>query len=143
MNRHRTLGLLAILLLPLAACQSERICTAIGTPVGIQVDVAPPLAGRVAAAEMEVCQAGACRPARLELFVAGGGGSNGFGDVRGLSKEPARVALKLTSPGGDTLVDRRVEVVPRGRYPNGPDCGEGGPNARVVVDGDGTLREVP
>ncbi|MFI6292414.1 hypothetical protein ACIBEJ_12565 [Nonomuraea sp. NPDC050790] len=129
--------------LPLAACQSDRVCTLIGTPVGIQVDVAPPISERVAAAEMEVCQAGTCRPAKLELHRADQGGAAGFGDVAGLRKEPAQVSLKLTDSRGEPVVERDIQVMPRGRFPNGPDCGEGGPNARVRVDGQGLLHEVP
>ncbi|MFI9558161.1 hypothetical protein [Nonomuraea endophytica] len=129
--------------LPLAACQSDRMCTLIGTPVGIQVDVAPPISDRVAAAEMEVCQAGTCKPARLELFRADQGGRSGFGNVEGLRKEPVEVSLKLTDTAGKPVVEQDIQVTPRGRFPNGPDCGEGGPNAKVQVDGGGLLHEVP
>ncbi|MFE0150636.1 hypothetical protein ACFWY5_26045 [Nonomuraea sp. NPDC059007] len=145
MNRLLPLKGMCVLLaaLPLAACQSDRVCTLIGTPVGIQVDVAPPISDRVAAAEMEVCQAGTCRPARLELFRADRGGRSGFGNVEGLRKERAEVSLKLTGTAGEPVVERDVQVMPRGRFPNGPECGEGGPNAKVQVDGQGLLHEVP
>ncbi|MEU8106939.1 hypothetical protein AB0C18_24785 [Nonomuraea muscovyensis] len=133
-------------------------CTLIGTPVGVGVTVEPPLAARVASAAVEVCWDGACHRPRLELHpetrpgaqtCAGEncsvtmeptGGRAGFADVAGLPKRPVRVRVTLRDSRGEQLADTTIEVTPEGRFPNGPDCGEGGPNAAVVVDRQGTAR---
>ncbi|TMR96676.1 hypothetical protein [Nonomuraea basaltis] len=155
---HRVVSL-AVFCLLLAGCSDDKECTLIGTPVGVSVNVKGPLAGRAAAASMEVCWDGACESARVELMPthrAGketcsgdtcavtpvpDGGKHGFGDVPGLPDRPVRVRLELLDAAGASVFERLLEVTPRLRYPNGPDCGAGGPNAMLTVEGDGAVRE--
>jgi hypothetical protein len=105
-----------------------------------------------------VCQNGTCRPAEVRLApstttrpggCAGGvcsgsavrtGGRQGFADVPGLAKSPVRVTVELRGTSGDRVLDRTVTVTPKGVFPNGPRCGEMGPQASLVV-ADGELRE--
>ncbi|MDX3105640.1 hypothetical protein ACIBO5_13395 [Nonomuraea angiospora] len=138
----RFLAVLA-LAVTLCGCQGEQGCTLIGTRVGVQVDVAAPLASRVVAAKLKVCQAGRCTEPKLELFPSDQGGKYGFGDVGGLRKEWATVRLRLTDAAEKEVLDRTIDVTPKGRFPNGPQCGEGGPNAQVEVNGEGRMRERP
>ncbi|MEU7897774.1 hypothetical protein AB0B45_33555 [Nonomuraea sp. NPDC049152] len=147
-------------LFALSGCAAEQACTLIGTPVGISVRVDAPLADRVSAAELTACWNGSCRTAEVELHPAGGvarqtcegeactaeieptGGKQGFGDVAGLPKAPVRVALRLKGQGGEAVVERELTVTPVGSFPNGPNCGEGGPQAAIAVSGSGVVSEV-
>ncbi|MFD1934141.1 hypothetical protein ACFSKW_21985 [Nonomuraea mangrovi] len=147
-------------LFALSGCAAERACTLIGTPVGIAVRVDAPLAGRVSAAELTACWDGSCRTAKVELHPAGGvarqtcegeactaeveptGGKQGFVDVAGLPKARVRATLRLTGPTGEAVVERELTVTPKGAFPNGPDCGEGGPQASIAVSGSGEVSEV-
>ncbi|TMR14911.1 hypothetical protein ETD86_28105 [Nonomuraea turkmeniaca] len=141
----------------LAGCSADRDCTAIGTPVGLSVHVNGPLAGRATAVSMEVCWDGACKPAHVELMpstrpgkescsgdtcsvtAVPDGGKHAFGDVPGLPDRPVRVRLALLDAEGAPVLDRMLDLTPRLRYPNGPACGAGGPNAVLTVEGDGLV----
>lgn len=154
----RTLtGCLAALAL-LTGCTAEPECTLIGAPVGVGVTVKAPLAARVADATLEVCWSGSCHHPGLELFPATAaagetcagdgcavtmeptGDQHGFGNVAGLPKSPVRVRLRLRDAAGVELLDRTLQVTPKGRFPNGPGCAEGGPSAELIAEG-GTVRE--
>ncbi|MFG3436550.1 hypothetical protein ACGF0J_04810 [Nonomuraea sp. NPDC047897] len=155
---RRLLTVLTLAGLTGCALAEPRVCTAIGTPVGVGVTVEPPLAARVASAAVEVCWDGSCHRPPLELHPVtrpGGqtcagescavtmrptGGATGFAQVAGLPKRPVRVRLTLRDSRGQELADTTVEVTPAGRFPNGPGCGEGGPNTAVMVDRHGTAR---
>ncbi|GAA3706862.1 hypothetical protein GCM10022224_085460 [Nonomuraea antimicrobica] len=158
MHRLAAPALLLALLLT-AACSDEVICTAIGTPVGVSVNVKAPLAARAESAEMEVCWDGSCERTRADLYPSTRPGTqtcsgdscgvsavptadkHGFGDVQGLPKRQVQVRLTLRDAGSEPILERTVAVTPKGRFPNGPRCGEGGPNAVLTVEADGTLRE--
>lgn len=134
-------------------------CTAIGTPVGVGLRIAGPLAAEASAATMEVCWDGACKQVSVELrpstraareTCSGDscraeevrtGEKNGFGDVVGLPKRPVTIRLTLRGATAKPLLERRLEVTPKGRFPNGPECGESGPNVVLTVAADGSLRE--
>jgi hypothetical protein len=140
----------------LTACAPDRECTLIGTPTGVSLEIEPPFAARVARASMTVCP-GACRAADVGLFPSttaspGGcsdgtcgaravrtGGMHGFATVPGLAKRPVRVSVVLWDAAGARVLTGSVTVTPKGLFPNGPHCGEAGPQARVVVAG-GRLR---
>jgi hypothetical protein len=135
------------------------LCTEIGSPTGIGVKIAPPLASDVSAADLRACWGDQCRTRELTLThstevvateCAGDqpddscsarlgrtGGKNAFAGVRDLPTEPVRVTLTLTDSGGDSLVEQTLDVTPRLTYPNGPDCPSGGPQANLAVDADG------
>ncbi|MFG1943044.1 hypothetical protein [Nonomuraea sp. NPDC048826] len=139
----------------LTACSDSRPCTMIGTRVGVGLTVEAPLASQVDRAELEVCLPDGCRTyepdlhpvtAAAETTCSGDtcsarmretGGKQGFADVPGLPKSPVRVRVTLLDADGRTLLDRGLDVTPEGRFPNGPDCGEGGPNALLVAGPDG------
>ncbi|MEU0571741.1 hypothetical protein ABZ297_40970 [Nonomuraea sp. NPDC005983] len=145
----------------LTGCASEplRPCTLVGTPVGVGLSVAAPLAAKVRSATVEVCWDGSCRRPRLELYQGSRAGEqtcsgeacsavavptaekHGFADVAGLPKRPVEVRLTLRGARGASLLDTTVRVTPKGRFPNGPECGEGGPNAMLTVDAGGNVRE--
>jgi hypothetical protein len=139
----------------LGACGSGvhagRACTDVGAASGVGLDIAPPVAARVARASMTVCHDGACRTSAVLLTpsttarpegCSGGacgalavptGGRHGFGDFPALPKRPVRVTVVLRNTSGRRLLDQSVTVSPKGVFPNGPHCGEAGPQARVVV----------
>lgn len=161
-------AVLVVALAAVTACGSqigtgERPCTAIGARQGVGLRIEPPYARRVAGAEMKVCWNGRCRTVetRLEPATAalpgkcpdGGpdtacgatmsptGGKTGFADVPDLPKAPVQVTLVLRDGTGKPILDERLDVTPRGTFPNGPHCGEGAPQANLTVtDGRVTSR---
>jgi hypothetical protein len=150
----------------LAACGSlagsGTECSAVGTPVGIGVDIEAPFAAKVASATMKICWDGTCRtpPIVLSPSTKAGpqtcagpgpdapcgvaavptGGQHGFGSAPGLPKRPVEITLVLLGASGERVLDERLTVTPEGAFPNGLECGEGGPQAALVVT-DGRVRE--
>lgn len=146
-----------------AGSGGEQACTAIGTRVGIGVDIAagPP----AEAATLEACWGGSCRTYPVELFastvatdttctgdgpddvcsaeVKPTGGKHGFADIPDLPEQPVEVTLTVTGEGGERLAHRTLDVTPSPQYPNGPDCPPGGPQANLVVDARGGITERP
>lgn len=146
----RILVLLSLALLAACGTQAgapDRACTAIGARVGIGVEIAPSVAASVVdTTSLEVCWNGSCHTYPVELSPSTAavdstctgtgpddacsarmretGGKNGFADIPDLPASPVQVTLS-----GVTLT-----VTPKLLYPNGPDCGAGGPQAKVVVD---------
>ncbi|MEV0306962.1 hypothetical protein [Nonomuraea fuscirosea] len=153
--------LLACALLLTAGCSDDVPCTLIGAAAGVSVHVREPLAARTESVELDVCWDGSCRQARATLHPSSRpgqetcsgdtcavqavptGDKNGFGDVQGLPERPVRVRLTLRGGGSEPVLERTIEVTPRGLYPNGPDCGKAGPQAVLTVAGDGTVRTGP
>jgi len=139
------------------------VCTEIGARVGIGVDVAAPLGGRAGQATLVVCWNGTCRTRTVQLMpstVAGDttcagerpedvcsapahatGGRNGFADLPDLPALPVSVAFTLTGSDGVALAEQTLDVTPAPVSPNGPDCPSGGPQANLVVDSRGVVRE--
>ncbi|WP_253776013.1 hypothetical protein [Goodfellowiella coeruleoviolacea] len=159
---------LSAALVALTACGSAveaggQVCTEIATRVGISLDIAPPLADRVAAATMTVCWDGVCSTPLVELAPAttagpascasGGtgpdvacaaeavptGGKHGFADLGNLPERAVRVRLTLTDTTGTTVVEQQVDTTPALEHPNGPGCPPGGPQAGLLVSGDGQV----
>jgi hypothetical protein len=64
------------------------------------------------------------------------GGKHGFAELPGLPASPVRVTLTLDGGRPQTL-----EVRPAFLYPNGPNCGGGGPQAQLIVGPDGVATE--
>lgn len=150
-------------MLVLAACgtsagSGERACTAIGTPVGIGLEIDKPLAGRVTSATIKACWGGKCWETEVELMpssepapttcegevcsaeVKPTGAKNGFADIQGLPGTPVEVTLTLLGKGR-TVLERTLDVTPRMLFPNGTDCPGGGPQTQLTVSGDGTVTE--
>ncbi|MFC9974987.1 hypothetical protein ACFVH6_29215 [Spirillospora sp. NPDC127200] len=155
---------LALAAAALAACSPagpDGGCTAIGSPVGIGLDIAPADAARVSTAALRICWDGACRTAEPVLAPSGSampgdcdagdpdapcaasasptGGKHGFADVPQLPETPVQVTVTLRDASGARLLERTATVTPKRTYPNGPDCGSGGPQAQLKVSG-GLLR---
>lgn len=127
----------------------------IGSLVGIGLDVEPPLGKRVERATMRVCWDGKCQTPKLTLrpattaapassccgaSAAPTGGKHGFAEIPKLPKQEVRVDVVLYDDAGKRVLAQQVRVTPKATYPNGKDCGEGGPQAQLVV-ADGKLRE--
>ncbi|SDC44084.1 hypothetical protein [Actinokineospora iranica] len=151
-------ALFALCLSALLGCGSspgagDPPCTAIGSPAAISLDISPETAPAISAAtppptgQLTACWGGECRTAQLDLRAATSagattcvdencsaqmtptGGLAGFVELPDLPKDtPVAVTLAL---GG---AEHRVEVVPRATFPNGPECGEGGPQARLTLN---------
>ncbi|WP_143590464.1 hypothetical protein [Thermoactinospora rubra] len=144
-----------VLCVLLSGCEKD--CTLVGAPAGVSLHVEAPVAARADTAELTVCWDGACRTPQVVLTpgsapVSSGctgeacaasmrptGDKHGFGDVAGLPKKPVEVRLRLRDAEGRAVVDTRLEVTPEAVYPNGRDCGEAGPQAKVIVEGDGRV----
>jgi hypothetical protein len=159
----RVLPLLAMLLAAVTACGApagsggEVACTAIGTPVGIGIDVSPH-ADKADSATLVACWQAGCTTRTVRLYPTSGdgtttctgdkpsdscsvgqiptGGKDGFADLPGLPASPVRVTLTLEGGRPQTL-----EVTPAFSYPNGPNCGGGGPQAQLIVGPDGVVTE--
>ncbi|WP_367130548.1 hypothetical protein [Saccharothrix sp. HUAS TT1] len=132
-------------------------CPAIGTAVGVSVDIAHP---DVVSGSIEVCWDGSCATPALELYPSSAvveetctgtapddscsarseptGGRHGFATVPQLPAKPVAVTLRLLDQSGSALVDREITVVPEMVHPGGPDCPAGGPQAGISVGADGS-----
>jgi hypothetical protein len=149
--------------LALTACGggagAGQVCTGIGTPVGIGLDVQ---LANVSSATMEVCWDGRCVEPAVELYPSSSagpetctgtspsdscgvsmvpaGGQNGFASVADLPAKPVAVTLRLFD-GKVSLVDQHLTVTPKMLYPNGEQCGAGGPQTGLVVSPAGSVAE--
>ena len=135
-------------------------CTAIGTAVGVAVDVELP---DVVSATIEVCWDGSCATPALELYPSSRvaettctgtspddscsarseptGGKHGFANLPQLPAKPVTATLRLLDQSGSFLVERHIALTPEMAYPNGPDCPAGGPQAGISVGADGSVTE--
>ncbi|MFI6322460.1 hypothetical protein ACIBG8_33325 [Nonomuraea sp. NPDC050556] len=114
----RRLLVLLALCTTVTACDTGKACTLIGADPGIVVESATKVT------ELEVCWSGSCRTAKV---------TSGFARVEGLPENPVEVRV----------AGRKVTVTPKPVYPNGKDCGGLGPQAKVVVEQDGSVHERP
>lgn len=135
-------------------------CTAIGTRVGVAVDVEHP---DVVSGTIEVCWDGSCATPALELYPSSRvaettctgtspddscsarseptGGKHGFADLPQLPAKPVTATLRLLDQSGSSLVERHIVLTPETVYPNGPNCPAGGPQAGISVGADGSVTE--
>ncbi|WP_158842747.1 hypothetical protein [Saccharothrix deserti] len=135
-------------------------CTAIGTPVGVSVDVTHP---EVVSGTIEVCWDTSCATPALELHPSSKvasttctgtdpddscgarteptEGMTGFANLPELPARPVTATVRLLDQSGSVLVDRQIAVSPEMVYPNGPDCPAGGPQAGISVGSDGSVTE--
>lgn len=152
-------------LLSTAACGATNAgngvaCTAIGSLVGVGVDVAHP---DVASGTLEVCWDGTCATPALELHPSSRvaettctgtapqdscgarmeptAGKNGFATIPELPARSVTATLRLLDGSGSVLVDRQLPLTPEVAYPNGRDCPPGGPQAGISVGVDGAVTE--
>lgn len=138
-------------------------CTEIGAPTGVGVDIpAGPVATRAATASLEACWGGQCQDFRVELNpstapqstcehegngtvrcvdVGETGGKHGFANITDLPEQPVRLTLTVTGDGGARVAHGTVDVTPDPVYPNGRHCQAMGPQAQLVVDARGQVRE--
>jgi hypothetical protein len=148
-------------LFALCACSARpEACTLIGTRVGIGLDVDLP---SVSAATLEVCWDGTCakpavdlRPATTHgpqtctgtgpddscgVSVVPTSGLTGFADLPTLPAKTVTATLVLTDAAGAVLLDETLEVTPKTAYPNGEECGGGGPQAGLSVSAAGVVTQ--
>lgn len=158
----RMLPVTAMVLVAVTACGSpsgaggERACTMIGAQVGIGLDIEPAAAAKVDSATLVSCWASTCDTQDLMLSPSTGaasstctgdkptdscsaqvvptGGKHGFATLPGLPAEPIRVTVRLSG-----FPEQTLDVIPELVYPNGPDCGSGGPQANLRVDANGVV----
>ncbi|MFJ6676442.1 hypothetical protein ACIQMJ_35520 [Actinosynnema sp. NPDC091369] len=138
----------------------DAACTAIGTPVGVSVDVEHPDA---VSATIEVCWDGSCATPSLELYPSSRavettctgtspddscsarseptGGKHGFASLLALPRKPVTATVQVLDQSGSVLVDRNITLTPEMAYPNGPDCPAGGPQAGISIGADGSITE--
>jgi hypothetical protein len=69
------------------------------------------------------------------------GGKNGFASVPSLPERTVDATLTLTDAAGAQLVEQTLRITPKMLYPNGPDCGGGGPQTGLLVSPNGTVSE--
>lgn len=141
----------------LAGCGLEpgKACPALAALVGVGLEVAPPLADTVDHATLTACWDGGCQTHAVGLEQATAADSQGcagadpddtcyasavrigdlagFADIRDLPKRPVLMTVVLHGRAGKPVFDQRLTVTPKAVYPGGPECGEGGPQARLVV----------
>ncbi|QFG25594.1 hypothetical protein [Actinomadura sp. WMMB 499] len=155
MGKGACIGAIVAGALLAAGCDTPVACPAIGSPSGVSVDVRPPEAARVASASLRVCWDGACRTPPITLrpsstsvpmgcdgdgpdaacgaSASPDGGRTGFAPVPDLPERPVDVEITLRDDGGGELLAETLRVTPKATYPGGPDCGKGGPQARMTV----------
>jgi hypothetical protein len=148
---------LALGLAVLTACgtgaDAGRPCTAIAARQGIGLDIPAPYGEKVAEARMTICWDGVCREPDLHLMpsttavpqgcvpdgavcaasASPDGGKHGFADLRELPATPVQVTVVLRDASGARLLGQKIEVKPHVTYPNGRECGQGDPQATLVV----------
>ncbi|RFS85644.1 hypothetical protein D0T12_11570 [Actinomadura spongiicola] len=134
---------------------AERECAATGARPGLSVDIPAPDAARVSSASLRVCWDGTCRetPVRFRpssravpmdcdrddpddscgASAESEGAKHGFAHVEDLPASIVRVTLRLRDSQGRTFLNRRIELIPEATAPNGPDCGEGAPQASLTI----------
>lgn len=159
---HPVAWLAALVTLTGCGLQPGKPCTAVAARVGVGVQVEPPLADRVNYATLRMCWDGSCQTLTMALDrvtqadsqgcsgtdpddvcharAVPTGSLAGFADMSKLPKKPVQVTVVLRGTSEDQVFDQRITVTPKGVFPNGPDCGEGGPQAHLLVVG-GRLHE--
>lgn len=161
----RTLPAMAFVLAAATGCGASagagggHQCTAIGSPAGISVDVAADMATKTSGdGKLRVCWDGVCHTREVSLRASTKptnetcgpevcssqltrtGREHAFASVPKLPAAPVRATLTLSGSGGAPLVRETLRVTPEKTYPNGPDCGAGGPQASLVVGPSGKVR---
>ncbi|GAB3476169.1 hypothetical protein [Nocardiopsis coralliicola] len=127
-------------------------CTAIGAPEMVAVEIAPGDAEDVRSGTVEVCDGGDCTTEDLELSdetrtvdegCDGGscsarseptGGMRGKAQFDGLPTQQVDVRVVLTADDGAEVFDETAAVRPEMVEPNGPGCGEQGPQAQLTIE---------
>lgn len=151
-------GLASVLVVAAGCGQSagappETACPAIGTPVGVSLDIPPESVAGISMANLEACWNGRCVTRKVDLqpatapvqktCVPGGacsaqmtstGGLQGFVDVQGLPDQPVRVTVTF-----DDGKPHSVEATPSFPQPGPPGCGSTGPQLQLVVAADHKL----
>jgi hypothetical protein len=151
-----------------ASAGVTRACTQIGVPVGVNVEVRAPFAEDVHMATLHVCWDGKCVTPPLELHTSSVAGDttcignrpedscsaqvssaqtpssnadkSGFASIPDLPARPVEATLTLDDPQPR---EREIQLHPKMHFPNGPLCQGGGPQAGLVVSGDGSVHERP
>lgn len=156
----KLVAVVGVLLLAGCASAEQSVCTAIGAPAGIGVDVDVAVAQQVtddatlrvswgsrnietdltltpSTEAVDQGCAGEDDSSACSATASPTGGKTGFADVPELPEEPVAVTLVLTELDGEPRVLNHVQVTPAATYPNGPNCPVGGNQAQLMVDAAG------
>lgn len=163
------LAALALLTACGGSARGTHPCTLMDAPAGIQVEVHPERAKRVADAILTACWDGTCRkrtlretwseepapPGNPVMTTESATATEspavrtprtaeplirpGFAVVRDLPRMPIHVTLVFKNQRGATVLDRQITITPQPTYPNGRNCSPGGHQARLTVTAEGSL----
>jgi hypothetical protein len=122
------------------------------------VDIDPAIAAKISGGTLTLCREGACQTGQLDLVPSTSavastcdgdvcsarsretGGTHAFMTVPDLPETELAATVRLTDQSGATVVDQSLNVTAELTYPNGPDCGTGGPQQQLLVDANGIVR---
>jgi hypothetical protein len=149
---------LAALLLAAGCSPMEVACTEIGAPPGVGVTVERAIAPDVEAVRLTVCWDGKCDDHEVQLFAGSdtadqgcngidtnsacsatavpNGTKVGFAEVPGLPTGTITIGATVRRADKDRVLPK-INVQAEPTYPNGPQCGPQGPQARVVLGASG------
>jgi hypothetical protein len=107
-----------------------------GSPSGIDIELAPALVPKVESGTFEVCWDGECGvfPIAFNELPAT------FADVPGLPTKEVEVTVRLVDRSGEEVLERTLTVTPVLTYPNGRGCEPDGARVVILVDENGALR---
>ncbi|MBP2330856.1 hypothetical protein JOF56_011241 [Kibdelosporangium banguiense] len=169
MHRNLTAAIVLTAITTLTACGGGAgspggiPCPGLAVRKGISLDIDPMYAPQVGSATLMSCWGGVCTDSPMDLMPASKpsalpctgtgpdaacgaaavptGGKSGFADLPSLAATPGEITLKLLDAGGAELRTQSLMVTPEIKYPTGPECGGGTPQAGLQVAPDGTLSE--
>lgn len=144
-------------MLALAGCAAETPqCTAIGSPAGLSLEIAAPLATTATQVDMQVCWDGECYSPAIELLPSltsepqdctgpepddscsakqvPAGGKHGFAEMPELPAAEVEVAVTLHDSAGTQVFHDMTIVMPEPTYPNGPQCAADGVQAALIAE---------
>jgi hypothetical protein len=154
----RTLLAQAALLLVAGCSPAEVACTEIGAPAGVAVTVEKAIATEIEAVLLTVCWNGNCSDHDVELSTgsdaidqgcdgtdpesvcsataAPNGTKVGFAEVPGLPSGTVTISAEVSRSGRNVMLPE-IALAAQPTYPNGPQCGPQGNQAKVIVGASG------
>ena len=144
-------------MLVLAGCTAETPqCKEVGSPTGLSIEIAAPLATTATQVDMQVCWDGECHSPAIELLPSSTsepqgctgpgpddsctakqvptGAKHGFADMPELPATEVEVAVTLHNNAGTQVFHDVTVVIPEPTYPNGPQCAAGGVQAGLIAE---------
>jgi hypothetical protein len=148
----------AALLLVAGCSTTEVACTEIGAPPGVAVTVEKAIAAEIKTVQLTVCWDGNCHDHDVELSPGSdtidqgcdgtdpdsvcsatavpNGTKVGFAEVPGLPSETVTISAEVRRSGRKVMLPE-IAVPAQPTYPNGPQCGPQGNQAKVIVGASG------